>query len=354
MALTSRQRSIHNKNNSKRASFSKGKRKASEGDIIVTSAPSDLRKIAYPGGAVALGLLLTARLAAAYWGQIADCDETYNYWEPLHYLVYGSGLQTWEYSPVYAIRSYASLWLFAIPAKLLSCFMEPVSVFYALRAILARQYTDFLKYAGVCLFTMLLPVVIIDSWHYGRLVIAPVNIVTYNILTDHGPDLYGVEPWTYYFVNGPLALYMCYRAAPRSIARADFCSPYWFDLLPLVLWLIVFMKMVYTFGYEILKVPFAGMKVHYLSYTMPLMVLFTLVAGVVGDDRTYLKPSRCHYLVDSDIGNPSTLEPPYYKDTSVWEIVSALPILNPEKSHKLFRGFYVPVFSERDNVFGRS
>lgn len=52
----------------------------------MTSAPSDLRKIAYPGGAVALGMLLTARLAAAYWGQIADCDETYNYWEPLHYL----------------------------------------------------------------------------------------------------------------------------------------------------------------------------------------------------------------------------------------------------------------------------
>lgn len=27
----------------------------------------------------------------------------------MHFMVYGSGLQTWEYSPVYALRSYAYL-----------------------------------------------------------------------------------------------------------------------------------------------------------------------------------------------------------------------------------------------------
>jgi hypothetical protein len=31
----------------------------------------------------------------------------YNYWEPLHFLLYGKGFQTWEYAPEYAIRSYA-------------------------------------------------------------------------------------------------------------------------------------------------------------------------------------------------------------------------------------------------------
>ncbi|PIO65702.1 hypothetical protein TELCIR_12612 [Teladorsagia circumcincta] len=29
--------------------------------------------------------------------------KVYNYWEPLHLLLFGKGLQTWEYSPVYAI-----------------------------------------------------------------------------------------------------------------------------------------------------------------------------------------------------------------------------------------------------------
>lgn len=55
-------------------------------EFLVTSAPSDLRSIAYPGGAMALILLLVARLLSAYYGHIADCDETFNYWEPLHYL----------------------------------------------------------------------------------------------------------------------------------------------------------------------------------------------------------------------------------------------------------------------------
>ena len=40
---------------------------------------------------------------------IMDCDEVYNYWEPLHYLSYGSGMQTWEYAPQYALRTYVYL-----------------------------------------------------------------------------------------------------------------------------------------------------------------------------------------------------------------------------------------------------
>ena len=49
------------------------------------------------------GLLVTvltlflARVASAAFNIIHDCDETYNYWEPLHYLIYNEGFQTWEY-----------------------------------------------------------------------------------------------------------------------------------------------------------------------------------------------------------------------------------------------------------------
>jgi alpha-1,2-mannosyltransferase len=28
---------------------------------------------------------------------IHDCDEVFNYWEPLHFLLYKTGFQTWEY-----------------------------------------------------------------------------------------------------------------------------------------------------------------------------------------------------------------------------------------------------------------
>jgi alpha-1,2-mannosyltransferase len=41
----------------------------------------------------------------------------YNYWEPTHYLVHGSGFQTWEYSPAYAIRSWAYIGIHGLVIK---------------------------------------------------------------------------------------------------------------------------------------------------------------------------------------------------------------------------------------------
>ena len=43
---------------------------------------------------MALGIL---RYMSATSNIIHDCDEVFNYWEPLHYLLYKSGFQTWEY-----------------------------------------------------------------------------------------------------------------------------------------------------------------------------------------------------------------------------------------------------------------
>lgn len=41
--------------------------------------------------------LLVTRLLSSLYNIIHDCDEVYNYWEPLHFLLYGYGMQTWEY-----------------------------------------------------------------------------------------------------------------------------------------------------------------------------------------------------------------------------------------------------------------
>jgi len=38
----------------------------------------------------------------------------FNYWEPTHYLSHGFGLQTWEYSPEYAIRSWFYVGIHAV------------------------------------------------------------------------------------------------------------------------------------------------------------------------------------------------------------------------------------------------
>lgn len=83
---------------------------------------------------------LIPHLLAAILSPIQDCDEVFNYWEPSHYLNHGYGFQTWEYSPEYAIRSWAYAGLhsgFIAPAKFIAQAIGSKSVeFFILRAVL--------------------------------------------------------------------------------------------------------------------------------------------------------------------------------------------------------------------------
>lgn len=56
---------------------------------------------------IVLNVLIRAYIS--FYMIIPDCDETFNYWDPLNLLIRKFGKQTWEYSPEYAIRSYAFL-----------------------------------------------------------------------------------------------------------------------------------------------------------------------------------------------------------------------------------------------------
>lgn len=82
-----------------------------------SSSDDDERRLWTPTLETAVSLLLLPRVASALVNPIADCDETFNYWEPLHYLLHGFGFQTWEYSPAYALRSYLYLALHWAVAK---------------------------------------------------------------------------------------------------------------------------------------------------------------------------------------------------------------------------------------------
>jgi len=46
-----------------------------------------------------------------------------------HYLLYGKGFQTWEYSPQYALRSYLYLLLHAAPAYIYDSFIAVTLVY---------------------------------------------------------------------------------------------------------------------------------------------------------------------------------------------------------------------------------
>ena len=83
-------------------------------------------------------VFLLANCLAALYAPIQDCDEVYNYWEPTHYLNHGYGLQTWEYSPEYSIRSWLYIVIHAAVGKLGSLLSRTKTFeFYFIRITLA-------------------------------------------------------------------------------------------------------------------------------------------------------------------------------------------------------------------------
>ncbi|XP_046667840.1 alpha-1,2-mannosyltransferase ALG9 isoform X1 [Homalodisca vitripennis] len=357
MAPSNRQRNHTSSPNPKKDNTKKNPRKSSgnirKEEIITNQEFIDQVGLFYPSNDTAFKALLSARFCAAVWSHISDCDETYNYWEPSHYLLFGKGMQTWEYSPEFALRSYTYLMIHVVPAWLYHVLLQPnkMLMFYFSRCLLGlccalcevyfyksvcrefgihvarvvlvallfnagmfisstaflpssfsmymtllslgawyqrkyelavfatalsaflswpfavligvpiavdllfrrKDWWLFIQWSLIACVAILLPMARIDSLYYGRLVVAPLNIVMYNVFTSHGPDLYGTEPWYFYFINGflnfniifiaalftPLALVAVKLLVPVKLHTAQFL-PYWLSLAPLYLWLLVF------------------------------------------------------------------------------------------------------------------
>ena len=84
---------------------------------------------------------------------LPDCDEVFNYYEPLHFLLFGKGLQTWEYAPEYALRTAAflnPLYLILSPLSGISTIPKP-ALFHLARLLLSL----FTSCAEASLFTSL-------------------------------------------------------------------------------------------------------------------------------------------------------------------------------------------------------
>lgn len=398
-----------------------------DGDKPVVVNAGDVG-LSYPSNMFVFKFLISARFCAAVYSHITDCDETYNFWEPSHYVIFGSGFQTWEYAPRYALRSYSYLLFNIAPTMLYKQIFAPnkILLFYFQRCWLALicSACEFYFYRGVCrefgihigrlmllfqLFStgmfisstaylpssfsmymtlllmggwfqrryegavlttalsaflswpfaaligaplavdmlfvrrkwgtfilwsliatllVLLPQVVFDSYYYGRLVVAPLNIVIYNIFSPHGPTLYGVEPWTFYILNLTLNFNLVFFAAfltpvllilvklfiGKGSIRPKGAIPYILSLAPLYLWFTVmtlqphkeerFMFPIYPIlslhaaisvdaiqkiYYKLLSLcNIVSTRVHYLRYTTPVWVLCVIIAAVLGVSRSVL------------------------------------------------------------------
>lgn len=313
---------------------------------------------------IALYLCLASHVLAACYAPIQDADETFNYWEPLHYLNHGYGLQTWEYSPEYCIRSWAYILIHAIPSKLGSLLASSKIIeFYLLRVVLATvcAATETRLYSAICrtlnprigvfylmivLFTpgffyasvaflpssfamytstlgltsfmdwhggaktstgimwfgigallgwpfsgaLIFPFVVedwvvaiitqdafdtfrryldgivrclvvlalqvsVDAFFYRKIVVVPWNIVLYNVFSgrNRGPNIFGTEPWHYYFrnllLNFNLWFVLALLSAPMLVFQTLFIRQQTTKqtllrttvfLIPFYLWLAIF------------------------------------------------------------------------------------------------------------------
>lgn len=94
---------------------------------------------------VALNVCL--RLYSAAYMIISDCDESFNYWEPLNLLLRGFGKETWEYSPEFAIRSYSYLVPYWLVAKPFAQWLSSVTLFYFIRVVVLCGFTAYAEYS---------------------------------------------------------------------------------------------------------------------------------------------------------------------------------------------------------------
>lgn len=128
----------------------------------------------------------------------------------------------------------------------------PILIDILIRLKKVRLFVFWSIISGV---TILLPMIVLDSSYYGKLVLAPINIIIYNVFTSHGPNLYGTEPFSFYFINGflnfnivwllalltPIAIIISHFAVPAKSKQTTLSLPYYLSLAPFYLWLIVMM-----------------------------------------------------------------------------------------------------------------
>ncbi len=69
------------------------------------------------------------------------------------------------------------------------------------RGHVRRGLAQFLKLSAASFALVALPMIAVDTHFYGRFVLAPANIILYNIFSSHGPNLYGEALFTNFWLS---------------------------------------------------------------------------------------------------------------------------------------------------------
>lgn len=93
-----------------------------------------------------------------------------------------------------------------------------VTIPLALDCLYNLGFPKVLFWGYFSLIIFLVPSIIIDYYYYHKFVLAVGNIILYNVFSSSGANIYGVEPWTFYFLN-------CFLNFNFIFILALFCFP---------------------------------------------------------------------------------------------------------------------------------
>ncbi|XP_055636366.1 alpha-1,2-mannosyltransferase ALG9 isoform X3 [Toxorhynchites rutilus septentrionalis] len=311
---------------------------------------------------------LIIRLLSAFFLHITDCDETYNYWEPLHYLTQGKGLQTWEYSPEYGLRSYFYLLLHAVPSFLLKTILDvdAIIAFYATRCMLAV----ICSVMETILFKFLFPV-------YPLLTLCgAVSICTTGTIANYFAHVLRFDKKTYFHLLAKItnhvlkwcifvlcasrlySLYSNYHAPMRislplqkTSTEQNICVGNEWHRFPGSFFIPA------NYNLRFIRSHFNGMLPAYFSQSENGTTIIHSYFNNMNRANEYMlvNISNCDFLINFDDGkhyNIQDVEPNYSKDTVTWEIVKSLKFLNTKSSNKLYRAFYIPLLTPKYVNYG--
>ncbi|ESL10089.1 hypothetical protein TRSC58_02182 [Trypanosoma rangeli SC58] len=161
--------------------------------------------------AAAFILLSVGHYFAARFLPVADCDETFNFVEPMHQLLYGSGLQTWENCPRYALRSWLFAWVYASPALLVigTPRLRNVDVYFFNRIFYGRL---------ACLSELFL---VYSVWEAvsGRAAAVTLALLLFNYPVPHAAV--SALPTSFVMINYFMALGCWLRSGRRDVRDAS-------------------------------------------------------------------------------------------------------------------------------------
>jgi len=198
-----------------------------------------------------------------------------------------------------------------------------------------RRIIYFIELCVVSLILFLGPLIYIDSFYYGKTVIAPLNIVLYNVFGKGGPSLYGVEPWTFYFLNGALNFNVAFPLALLSLPACVFVRlvniqtplkkfpssvlPVWLTLSGMYIWVLIF----FTRPHKEER------------FLFPIYPFFCLFGAVTVTEVQKL----FHHLMFRNSRH-------HYSGSSTWFPVSIcvlFSLLSLSRSSALFHGYHAPL-----------